>query len=320
MDPFKDQNSLVPFQIVADQQVNHGLFLLGLVIPCYDHTLTLSEEIQYIWRRPKRPSSYWFFLNRYLALSTNIINTIFTFRSTISPFRSTDPQMSHVFTRPKIMVILQMVVIYLILALRVFAMYNRNKSMGMFLSACGFIAFGLAGWLATTNPGGSSVPPSSVGGDQVYGPGSGDFALPQCTNLIYPESAKRIAGAWLVEFGLDLLIFGLTLFRGLTQSYRENSRFRLIHCLVRDGALYFVVILVSNLMNILMLLFGRPLLASSLSWMTSTISAAMVSRLMLNLHKVADAGIHHTTCTIPDSDVDSGVRFRSPAIELDFMT
>ncbi|KAJ7253109.1 hypothetical protein C8J57DRAFT_1348830 [Mycena rebaudengoi] len=319
MDPFKDQNLLVPFQIVADQQVNHGLFLLGLVIPCYDHTLTLSEEIQYIWRRPKRPSSYWFFLNRYLALSTNIINTIFTFRSTISPFRSTDPQRCPMFLLvQKIMVILQMVVIYLILALRVFAMYNRNKSMGMFLSACGFIAFGLAAWLATTNPGGSSVPPSSVGGDQVYGPGSGDFALPQCTNLIYPESltwnVPGIAGAWLVEFGLDLLIFGLTLFRGLTQNYRENSRFRLIHCLVRDE---YRVILVSNLMNILMLL---PLLASSLSWMTSTISAAMVSRLMLNLHKVADAGIHHTTCTIPDSDVDSGVRFRSPAIELDFMT
>ncbi|KAJ7253119.1 hypothetical protein C8J57DRAFT_1348847, partial [Mycena rebaudengoi] len=309
MDLLKDQDSLVPFQLVADQQVNHALFLLGLVIPCYDHALTLSEEIRYIWRRPKRPSSYWFFLNRYLALSTNIINTIFT-------FRPTDPQVCPMFLLvQKIMVILQLLVIYLILALRVFAMYNRNKSMRIFLSACGVIAFGLAGWLATTNPGGSSAPPSRPG-DQVYGPGSGDFALPQCTNLIYPESAKRIAGAWLVEFGLDLLIFGLTLFRGLTQNCRASSRFSLTHCLVRDGALYFVVILVSNLTNILMLLLGSPLLAGSLSWMTSTISAAMVSRLMLNLHKVADAGIHHTTYTF---DVDSGIRFRSPATELDFM-
>jgi hypothetical protein len=45
-----------------------------------------------------------------------------------------------------------------------------------------------------------------------------------------------------------------------------------------------------------------------------SIPSAMISRLMLNLHQVADAGIHHTTY-----DVDSEMRFRSPPIELDVL-
>ncbi|KAJ7219732.1 hypothetical protein C8J57DRAFT_256642 [Mycena rebaudengoi] len=305
MNALKDRDSLVPLQVVADQQLSHWLFLLGLVIPCYDHTLTLSKEIHYIWNRPKRPSSYWFFLNRYLSLSANITNTIFM-------FRSADLQVCPMFLfAEKLMILSQMLVMYSILALRVFAMYNRNKSLMLFLSVFGFIAFSFSTWLATTNAQGTSTPPSSLGGE-VYGPGSRDFVLPHCANLIYPESANRIAGAWVVVFGLDLLIFGLTLFHGFTH-VRGRDRFTLSHRLVRDGALYFVVILLVNLMNILMLVLSRPLLAGSLAWMTSTVSAAMVSRIMLSLHKAADTGIGTTTD-------ESVVRFRrSSATELSWI-
>jgi hypothetical protein len=34
----------------------------------YDHVMTLSEEITFIWRRPKALSAMLFVLNRYLAL------------------------------------------------------------------------------------------------------------------------------------------------------------------------------------------------------------------------------------------------------------
>jgi hypothetical protein len=75
-----------------------------------------------------------------------------------------------------------------ILALHVFSMYNRNKSMTLFLSSLViFECLIISQWLATTNSRGSSTPPSSLGGE-VYGPGSGDFVLPHCANLIYPES------------------------------------------------------------------------------------------------------------------------------------
>ncbi|KAJ7281589.1 hypothetical protein C8J57DRAFT_1711272 [Mycena rebaudengoi] len=216
MNPLQDQYSPATIQLVADQQLSLTFSLLGLVIPCYDHILTLSDEIRYIW------------------------------------------------------------------------------------------------WLITT-----VNPPSLLSiDDQVYGPGGSDLIIPQCTDFVDPESAKRVAGAWLIQLGLDLLIFGLTLLRGFKLMHKSeaNNPLSLIHCLVRDGAIYFAVILSLNIMNILMLLFGRPLFAASLSWMTASIPSAMVSRLMLNLHQVADAGIHRTTY-----DVDSEVRFRSPPIELDVL-
>ncbi|KAJ7281588.1 hypothetical protein C8J57DRAFT_1559455 [Mycena rebaudengoi] len=324
MNLLQDQYSIARLQLVADQRLSHTLFLLGLVIPCYDHILTLSDEIRYIWMRPKLRSSYWFLLNRYLALSVNIFNAI-------SIFRPADPQgcMFHVSIRPKgvgsanaacNLLYVQTAVSFLydslqfvvqvILSIRVFAMYNLSKRLMIVLSVCGLTALGIGAWLITT-----VNPPSLLSiDDQVYGPGGGDLIMPQCTNLVYPESAKRVAGAWLIQLGLDLLIFGLTLRRGLVHKSRANNPFSLIHCLVRDGAIYFAVILSLNIMNILMLLLGRHLLAASVSWMTSSIPSAMVSRLMLNLHQVADAGIHHTTY-----DVDSEMRFRSPPIELDVL-
>lgn len=45
----------------------------------YDYLITLSDEVHFIWQRPKRRSSYWFLLNRYLAFSTNFIMAFFTF-------------------------------------------------------------------------------------------------------------------------------------------------------------------------------------------------------------------------------------------------
>jgi Family of unknown function (DUF6533) len=47
----------------------------------YDHFLTFSDEVSYIWRRPKSASSYWFFANRYLAFTGNIFIAIFGFRT-----------------------------------------------------------------------------------------------------------------------------------------------------------------------------------------------------------------------------------------------
>ncbi|TFK41800.1 hypothetical protein BDQ12DRAFT_599616, partial [Crucibulum laeve] len=41
----------------------------------YDHLITLGNEINYLWRRPKGASAYWFFSNRYLAFFGNLVVT-----------------------------------------------------------------------------------------------------------------------------------------------------------------------------------------------------------------------------------------------------
>lgn len=39
----------------------------GFVILIYDHFLTIAEEIEYVWRRPKNLISWIFLCNRYLS-------------------------------------------------------------------------------------------------------------------------------------------------------------------------------------------------------------------------------------------------------------
>ena len=45
----------------------------------YDHIVTLTEEVSFIWCRPKALSTTIFLLNRYVALLANIIGLVMDF-------------------------------------------------------------------------------------------------------------------------------------------------------------------------------------------------------------------------------------------------
>ncbi|KAJ7091090.1 hypothetical protein C8R44DRAFT_891774 [Mycena epipterygia] len=127
-----------------------------------------------------------------------------------------------------------------------------------------------------------------------------------------------MASAWEAQFLCDVVVFGFTLFR----SYRQPDKIAgsILDHMVRDGALYFAVLALVNLANILMY-YVRSLcsiFASFLScvadfqlgnpWITSSLSClsvTMVSRLMLNLHKAADVGI------VTDESIFSSIHFQS---------
>lgn len=67
--------------------------------------------------------------------------------------------------------------------------------------------------------------------------------------------------------------------------------------------MYFAVMTLSNLPNILTYYFGSNTTRGSLATFTSCMSVTLVSRLMLNLHKSVDAGI--LSNPVRDDDYDS---------------
>ncbi|KAJ7159040.1 hypothetical protein C8R43DRAFT_994763 [Mycena crocata] len=286
----------LPGTLVADQRLVQALFLVGFVLVVYDYLVTFSAETRFIWGRPKRLSFYWFLLNRYLTLSTNIIMAVFTF-ATFSP-----EVCSSLLLAEKLFLFAQEIVVYGILTLRVYAMFNLNKRVLVLLCVAGLGCLGFSAWLVTTNttppplppPG---PPPPGMFGDTAPNHDSGlppPIAPPQCAQVIFHASAIRIAGAWEAQVALDTLIFGLTLLRAYLHRHRAEYRSSLLSCLIRDGAAYFFVIGIANLANILMYYFGDPLLAGSISWLASALSSVLIARLMLNLHSVADAGIYRS--------------------------
>lgn len=104
----------------------------------------------------------------------------------------------------------------------------------------------------------------------------------------------------------DMTVFGLTLIQ--SYKHRENLRwFRgletersgtlgLVELLFRDGAIYFGVMALVNLANVLTFYVTSDPLRGSLSTFASCVSITMMSRLVLNLHDASSLlPSQHTT-------------------------
>ncbi|KAJ6505852.1 hypothetical protein C8R47DRAFT_1209797 [Mycena vitilis] len=199
------------------QQVADAWILIPGIVLIYDHALTLESEIKFVWGKPKRLSFFLFVVLRYVSLLSNV-------------------GICHDLTLEKIgIIILQCVLAGSVLALRVYAMYNYNKIILLFVIPAGSMAVGLAVW-------------SIAGGTWV-------LATQEigCEYPVSKQSAIRMAGAWEAQFLCDVIVFVFTLRR----SYREPFKIpgSLLSHMTRDGALYFAVLALVNLANILMYYF-----------------------------------------------------------------
>ncbi|KAI3609654.1 hypothetical protein WG66_001280 [Moniliophthora roreri] len=112
-----------------------------------------------------------------------------------------------------------------------------------------------------------------------------------CHNGTSRQSSIRLAGIWMVLFAYDTVIFFLTAYRTY-RYWRYETVIRhsesLLSLMFRDGALYFAVMALANLANILTFCLCGPFMSGGLSAFASCISATMLCRLMLNLHATAD--------------------------------
>ncbi|KAG1814698.1 uncharacterized protein BJ212DRAFT_1361505 [Suillus subaureus] len=110
--------------------------------------------------------------------------------------------------------------------------------------------------------------------------------------------AARIGLAYVALFVFDLFIFVLTVYRiCITNSFLRLSlitRKNIIDIIFRDGVMFFGVMTLSNMLNILTYYIGSVGLRGSFSTFTSCMSVTLISRLMLNLHQTVDTGTFST--------------------------
>ncbi|KAF8874545.1 hypothetical protein BD779DRAFT_1678688 [Infundibulicybe gibba] len=117
--------------------------------------------------------------------------------------------------------------------------------------------------------------------------------LPGCHIGISHDTSMRLAAAWVALFAYDSIIFVLTLAKTWQagRKIKINRPLPIIALLLRDGSIYFAVMALANLANILTFYFCGPFLRGGLSTFSNDISVTMMSRLMLNLHETATVGI-----------------------------
>ncbi|KAJ7767733.1 hypothetical protein B0H16DRAFT_336467 [Mycena metata] len=273
-----DSTDLDYTTFTSDYRIYRYVFLAGLVIAIYDHLLTFSTEVNYIWLTKLRPSTCWFLAARYIGLIGNILVSVFYFGalSHESDFTSFQRAASGCFW--EILIISQEGLIETTLNIRVFAMYNRNiwVLVPLLVLVCISMILAVVGAVKLDDPEQNLAAPGLNG-----------------CNTPYPRStADHLAKAWMGILACDVLVFALT----VRQAYMRHHRSKpyagsLIPRMLKDGSMYFGVIVLATIANISTFYLGDILLSGFLSWFTSSLSLTLLCRLMLNLHEAGAARI-----------------------------
>ncbi|KAJ7203938.1 hypothetical protein C8J57DRAFT_1735204 [Mycena rebaudengoi] len=254
-----------------DLRLYRSVVLASLVLLIYDHTLTLATEVKFIWAGKLRPSIYWFLGLRYIGLVANITNSVIYFAD-LSPEVCVKMQISW-----KVLLVSQEVLVECTLIMRVFAMYDRNWWILIFLLAVFAPWPALAVWDTI-----------KLGQPQIFSvPG-----ISGCALIVPRTSTFRLAGGWESQIACDILVFLLTVRRAYVQ--RETyPRYAgtLLWRMTTDGAGYFCIIIIANVANLVTFYLGDILLAGFLSWFVTSLSIVLLARLMLNLHEAAAVGM-----------------------------
>ncbi|KAH9031735.1 hypothetical protein EDB84DRAFT_166388 [Lactarius hengduanensis] len=275
--------------------LNYVFNTFPVAILYYDYALTLSREVEYFWPNPHRTGwvSSIFFLNRYFVIFGYIPIVI-----SLIPNTSCEPQnawQAHHY-KGYFGMALQLLVAVLC-SMRVYALYNKNNCILLVLAALagasiivGFIAIATESDDVVTR-----IPPPMI---------------PIChlSLGLSDEGGSFLSIAWGGLLAFDVAIFVLTLYKAVNVGYSAPF----IQMLVRDGSLYFVVLLLVNLANVLTLQFAPTLLKNSVTPLTNILSATLISRLMLRLRSDRIQRGHHSLGTVETVDA----RFSSSPSEL----
>ncbi|KAJ7626963.1 hypothetical protein FB45DRAFT_1059839 [Roridomyces roridus] len=272
-----------------DHRITRSIFLSGLVILIYDHLLTLRTEIKYIWSSKLRLSTCWFFTVRYLGLGLTLV--MFSYY-----FGASDHEEEWAW---QIFIVSLEVLVEVTLALRVIAMYGFNRMilLGFLAATCTVVGISLWGLIEYgEHP------------DLIEEPG-----LSGCHPAFSGAAALRPATIWEIILLFDCVVFVLTVRRAYQRHSLPLYSGSLVQRMVTDGSMYFGIIVLSNLANVLSLYLGDLLLGGLMSWFTTNMSLALICRLMLNLH---EAGAHGVASEAPEATLDlHSIRFAMPRSE-----
>ncbi|KAF7350308.1 hypothetical protein MVEN_01335100 [Mycena venus] len=256
-----------------------------------------DDEINFMWKRARSASAFWFFAVRYAGLVGNIPATVFTFYAIPIQW----------FDRPRCVLRyvaeddVSQLIVSIVMLVRIHALYGRNLRLLLILLAISLPPVGVIFW---------SVQAQGQDGDLVLG-------FPGCHTSVSQSGNYHLAATWEILFLFDSMIFGLTVFKTYSTWRRTGSEASHlpIHTLVlRDGALYFAIIALVNLCNIVSFYLAGPILSGTLSTFASCMSVTLMARLMLNLHRTADAtgdGAGRSLSHIEWEDCNSAVVFRT---------
>ncbi|KAF7300798.1 hypothetical protein MKEN_01305400 [Mycena kentingensis (nom. inval.)] len=287
----------IQHQLDANRYIN----LISYTLLFYDYLLTLPWETARFWGSSFQPTAanVLFFLNRYVTLFGTVPVVMQYFwtgeagEAKIAPRRcscallaSTSEALissscTSLATYHQYFVVFTQIIIGFMLILRTYALYQGSRRVLALMLVVAAYPITVGTW---------SVLSASHSEENVNdAPPLGLYV--GCSSGVPSSEKTKLAIAWVGLAVFDCTIFLLTLWRGLRRYlYADRGRRRreqLVEVLLRDGSIYFGVILLSTIANIITFVIAEPYARGILTTFTNVISTTMISRLMLNLRDPA---------------------------------
>ncbi|KAL5520194.1 hypothetical protein ACEPAG_9407 [Sanghuangporus baumii] len=287
--------------VVHDLRITNSISLASLVVLLYDTSLTLrtsSSEIEYVWKANWSYGKVLFFLNRYPVVAISIVMIISNMNVASSLKLAVRCEISYRLDGWSMMALI--LPVQLIFVLRTFALWERNRKVLAFLIllmlACDSV-IGVSIWMSERI--GSVMLPQEPGLREVLG----------CYSTMSGISSYKViipAVAALMVF--DAVVLALTILRFIRIRKDGEGNGSVIRILFRDGVIYYIVVLASNVANLLLyalLQRQHAGLVGSCVPILRTVMSICASRLMLNLRGAIDRVRSQSQATWGSEDMAS---------------
>ncbi|KAJ7457645.1 hypothetical protein B0H11DRAFT_2243400 [Mycena galericulata] len=245
---------------VSDTIRTNFVGFASFTILVWDHVLTFSDEVEFIWKGRKGPIIYLFLFNRYFTPLGFMVNLY--------------AYLSPAWTVEGCTVAIAVEVVGLMMLLRINALYPTRRWISAVLGALLVVETCINIWLI------------SRGEPVLHNRASGVHA---CSMVFDPEiSHAASASAW-YPLMYDSIVFALTVNRTLP-SIRKKEAGYIVKKLLEDGLLYYSVIFSITFVLTFMIVGAPPGTKNICAQMEQLITVAMMSRITLSLKKAGRQG------------------------------
>ncbi|KAH9887022.1 hypothetical protein C8Q73DRAFT_795045 [Cubamyces lactineus] len=261
--------------IAESNHVNRVFAAIAFGILWYDFVLTLPLEVERYWKGGRSWASVFFFLNRYMSVLSHIPVVVEFFlampepaagrhRVTYDDRRCRKLQLYH-----QILAALTQCIVGVLLMLRTYALYNRSRKVVYLLTSICTLGGAVSVWAIVSVRG---LHVSSFQDVAIY---------TGCDLTLTEKQGYYLAAAWSSILVFDATIFVLTLVQALRVGRTWSHS--LFYVMLRDGTIYFGMLVICYLSNILTYILAEPVYKGVSTTMTNVISSTLITRLMLNI-------------------------------------
>ncbi|CAE6417608.1 unnamed protein product [Rhizoctonia solani] len=253
------KSSLVPVRV----PVLISLLVAGFCILIYDHILTFPQEVELIWKQQRSWVSVLFVLNRYITPLVLIVD-VFD-KGGLTDFLPRSFCVNWYFAESTWNLV-AFGLIHALVALRVHAIWGRPRWLSITLSILYVIYFVATATIAFKFQ-------IEYAHTVAYYP---------IFRLCFAEVSPYIWSCWLPALIFEFFVFVLTIIKAVEHSKR-NVNTPVVRVLYRDGIIYFIVITLCSMFNMMVWLLAPPTLVALSKYFVLCVVPTMGARLVLNL-------------------------------------